>query len=70
MVLHGLFVGARGTKALPSADGPVDEQDDTSYAISANVPVCAIWNLLDGKSEESVPIMTIVEWLKFVQGRS
>ena len=48
----------------------MEEQEGTLYAVSAKVPVCAIWNLLDDKSEEQLPLMTIVEWLNFTQGRS
>ena len=49
---------------------PLEKQEETLYAVSAPVPVCALWNLLDNKSEEQLPIMTFAEWLKFVQGRS
>ena len=31
---------------------------------------CSIWNLLDDKSEEQVPLMTFAEWLNFIRGRS
>lgn len=34
---------------------------------SCKVLVCAIWNLLDDKSEEQVPLMTIAEWLNFTR---
>ncbi len=49
---------------------PLEKQEETLYAVSAPVPVCALWNLLHNKSEEQLPIMIFAEWLKFAQGRS
>ena len=48
----------------------MEEDDGALYKVAANVPVCAIWNLLDDGSEEQVPLMTIAEWLNFLRGRS
>lgn len=44
--------------------------EDEEGTVSAKVPVCAIWNLLDDKSEEQVPLMAFAEWLNFLRGRS
>ena len=44
---------------------PLEKQEETLYAVSAPVPVCALWNLLDNKIEEQLPIMTFAEWLGF-----
>jgi hypothetical protein len=52
---------------------PVDDTelvDQTDYAVSAPVPSCAIWNLLDTQGEEGTPLLSIADWLKFVVGRS
>ena len=38
--------------------------------MSAPVPSCAIWNLLDTQGEEGTPLLSIADWLKFVVGRS
>ena len=46
------------------------EQDEVTYAIAARVPACALWNLLDYSDEDGVPLMTVVEWLRFIQARS
>ena len=46
------------------------EQDEVTYAIAARVPACALWNLLDCRDEDGVPLMTVVEWLRFIQARS
>ena len=48
----------------------VDQQEDTDYAVSAPLPSCAIWNLLDTQGEEGTPLLSIADWLKFVVGRS
>ena len=73
MVLHDRRAGTRGG-VLPyhplTDELPLEKQEETLYAVSVPVPVCALWNLLDNKSEEQLPIMTFAEWLKFVQGRS
>jgi len=36
---------------------PLEKQEEILYAISAPVPVCPLWNLLDNKSEEQLPVM-------------
>ena len=46
------------------------EQDEVTFAIAARVPACALWNLLDCRDEDGVPLMTVVEWLRFIQARS
>jgi hypothetical protein len=28
---------------------------------------CVFWNLLDSRNEEGVPLMAMVEWLRFIQ---
>ena len=38
--------------------------------MSAPVPLCAIWNLLDTQGEEGTPLLSIADWLNFVVGRS
>jgi hypothetical protein len=48
----------------------MDQQEDTDYAVSALVPSCAIWNLLDTQGEEDTPLLSIADWLKFVVGQS
>ena len=48
----------------------VGEQDEVTYAIAGRVPACALWNLLDCRDEDGVPLMTVVEWLRFIQTRS
>ena len=50
--------------------GTIDQQEDTDYAVSAPVPSCAIWNLLDTQGEEGTPLLSIADWLNFVVGRS
>ena len=50
--------------------GTIDQQENTDYAMSAPVPSCAIWNLLDTQGEEGTPSLSIADWLKFVVGRS
>ena len=52
---------------------PVERQDANEGSEDNSVrgvPVCAIWNMLDNRSEEQVPLMTITEWLSFIQGHS
>ena len=65
MVLHEL---------LPfhplTVDIPMEKQEETIYAVSAQVPACAMWNLLDNKRKEQLPLMTFDEWLRFTQCRS
>jgi hypothetical protein len=34
--------------------------------VSAPVPSCAIWNLLDTQNEEGIPLLSIADWLNFV----
>jgi hypothetical protein len=46
------------------------EQEEVTYAVAAKVPACALWNLLDCRDDDGVPLMTKVEWLRFVQARS
>ena len=45
------------------------EQDEVTYAIAVRLPACALWNLLDCRDEDGVPLMTVVEWLRFIQAR-
>ncbi len=33
-------------------------------------PECAYWNLQHSRNEEGVPLMTVVEWLRFIKARS
>ena len=42
----------------------IGEQEDVHYAVAT------LWNLLDCRDEEGVPLMTVVEWLRFIQARS
>ena len=44
------------------------EHEEVTYA--ARVPECALWNLLDCRDEDGVPLMMVVEWLRFIQARS
>jgi hypothetical protein len=44
----------------------LEEQDKKTYAVAAKVPACALWNLLDCRDEDGVPLMTVIEWLRFV----
>ena len=37
------------------------EQDEVTYSIAARVPSCALWNLLDYRDEDGVPLITVVE---------
>jgi hypothetical protein len=46
------------------------DQDEVTYAIAARLPACALWNLFDCRDEDGVPLMTVVEWLRFIQARS
>ncbi len=46
------------------------DKDEVTYAIAARVPACALWSLLDCREEDGVPLMTVVEWLRFIQARS
>jgi len=46
------------------------DQDEVTYAIATRLPACALWNLLDCRDEDGVSLMTVVEWLRFVQARS
>jgi hypothetical protein len=45
----------------------LEEQDVGTYAVAARVPDCALWNLLDCRDDDGVPLMTAVEWLRFIQ---
>jgi len=47
-----------------------DEGLEISCAVSAPVPSCAIWNLLDNQGEGHMPLFSTADWLKFVVGRS
>jgi hypothetical protein len=73
MVLHDGLAGQGGLLPYnPMTDEvlPLERQEETLYAVSAPVPTCTLWNLLDNKSEEQLPILTFAEWLRFIQGRS
>jgi hypothetical protein len=48
----------------------LEEQEEVTYAVAARVPDCALKNLLDCRDEDGVPLMTAVEWLRFIQSRS
>jgi hypothetical protein len=48
-------------------DRDLDEQEEVTYAVAARVPECTLWNLLDCRDEDGVPL---VEWLRFIQARS
>jgi len=49
----------------------VDEEWETSKAVSAPVPGCALWNLLNnGLSDEDMTLLSAADWLNFVVGRS
>jgi hypothetical protein len=43
------------------------EQDEVTYAIVARLPAYALWNLLDCRDEDGVPLMTVIEWLRFIR---
>ena len=45
------------------------DQDEVTYAIAARLPACALWNLLDCRDEDGVPLMAVVEWLRFIGGK-
>jgi hypothetical protein len=47
-----------------------EEELEMSYAVSAPVPSCAIWNLLNNQGGEDMPLLSTADWLKFVVGRS
>jgi len=46
------------------------DQDEVTYAIAARLHAYALWNLLDCRDVDGVPLMTVVEWLRFIQARS
>ena len=48
----------------------LEEQEEVTYAVVARVPECALWNFLDCRDGDGVPLMTAVEWLRFIQSRS
>lgn len=43
----------------------VDGHEEVTYAIAAKVPECAFC-----RDEEGVPLLTVVDWVNFIQGRS
>jgi hypothetical protein len=45
------------------------DQDEVTNAIAARLPACALWNLLDCRDEDGVPLMAVVEWLRFMGGK-
>jgi len=47
-----------------------DEGLTISCAVSAPVPSCAMWNLLNNQAERDMPLLSTADWLKFVVGRS
>ena len=47
-----------------------DERLEISCAVSAPVPLCAMWNLLNNQGEGDMPLLSTADWLKFVVGRS
>jgi len=48
-----------------------DEEWETSYAVSAPVPGCALWNLLNNwLSDDDMLLLSAAEWHNFVVGRS
>ena len=47
-----------------------DEGLEISCAVSAPVPSCAMWNLLNNQGEGDMPLLSTADWLKFVVGRS
>jgi hypothetical protein len=53
-----------------NAEREVGEQDEVIYVIAARLPACTLWNLLDCRDEDGVPLMTVVECLRFIQARS
>jgi hypothetical protein len=46
------------------------EHEEVTYAVAARVPGCALWNLLDCRDADGVPLITVVEWPRFIQARS
>jgi hypothetical protein len=47
----------------------LEDQDEVTHAIAARLPACALWNLLDCRDEDGVPLMAVVEWLRFIGGK-
>jgi len=47
-----------------------DERLEISCAVSAPVPLCAMWNLLNNQGEGDMLLLSTADWLKFVVGRS
>jgi hypothetical protein len=44
----------------------LEEQEQVTYTVATRVPACALWNLLDCRDEDGVPLMMVIEWLRFV----
>ena len=46
------------------------DQDEVTYAIAARVPACSLWNLLDCRDEDGVPLMKASIHSSQIAGRS